>query len=166
MNNSDDEAGQITLDGETTAALMALTIRYATALDGKDWPLLRSCFTANALVDYHLPGGTLLQGSDQVVEFNRNTITPMSATLHCMSNQQFRSEESGVVGTCYVIAQHVRRNLPGGEKCLIGAIYRDRYEREIDGWRISFRDAQAIWVSGNWRVILGPDADISAHRPL
>ncbi len=29
-----------------------LLLRYATAIDGRDWPLLRSCFTDDLQADY------------------------------------------------------------------------------------------------------------------
>ena len=51
----------IDLDRDTRDAVTDVLVRYASGIDGRDWPLLRTCFTDDCDADYgdigHWRGG-------------------------------------------------------------------------------------------------------------
>jgi len=58
--------------------------RYASGIDGQDWPLLRSCFTGDCRLDYGDIG--CWSGADEVVEWMRQTHQGLTHTLHRVTN--------------------------------------------------------------------------------
>ena len=48
------------------AEIAAVSVRYATALDRREWSLLRSCFATNAIVDHAI--GCLREHADQYAD--------------------------------------------------------------------------------------------------
>ena len=59
-------------------------IRYATGIDSKDWPLLRSCWTDEIDVDYQQLGR--FTSADALTDMMRQLHENMGPTYHRMSN--------------------------------------------------------------------------------
>ena len=59
-------------------------IRYATGIDSKDWPLLRSCWTDDVDVDYRQLGR--FTGADAIIEVMARLHESMGPTYHRLSN--------------------------------------------------------------------------------
>jgi 3-phenylpropionate/cinnamic acid dioxygenase small subunit len=131
-------------------------LRYATALDQRDWALLGTCFTTDVVADYHVPRGDALRSSSDLVDFLRSGVAHLDATAHYISNVVVSIVGNTATANSYVQAQHIRRGTPGGSKFLVAGIYHDQLRRADDGWRIAHRDAEGIWASGN-RIVAFPD---------
>ena len=101
------EAIMSAVDVGDRLAISDVLIRYATALDGRDWELLASCFTDDATLDYDTSG---TYGRDAFVEHCRAGLARMKATQHCVTNHVISTDGDRAHSTSYVIAQHVREN--------------------------------------------------------
>ncbi len=73
---------------ELRQAVTDLLIRYASGIDGRDWALLRSCFTEDCDADYGEIGHW--HGGDEVTKWMAQTHDPLGPTLHRISNVVLR----------------------------------------------------------------------------
>ena len=126
-------------------AISDVLIRYATALDGRDWELLASCFTDDATLDYDTSG---TYGRDAFVEHCRAGLARMKATQHCVTNHVISTDGDRAHSTSYVIAQHVREN---DVTFTLGGAYSDDLVRAGTGWRIASRRFVTSWKAGQLR---------------
>ena len=126
-------------------AISDVLIRYATALDGRDWELLASCFTDDATLDYDTSG---TYGRDAFVEHCRAGLARMKATQHCVTNHVISTDGDRAHSTSYVIAQHVRDN---DVTFTLGGTYSDDLVRVGTGWRIASRRFVTSWKAGQLR---------------
>ncbi|MCX4091561.1 nuclear transport factor 2 family protein [Nocardia sp. alder85J] len=114
----------------------AVLIRYATAIDTKDWKLLRTCFTADAQTDY----GEIGRWADAagLTEFMIAAHAGMASTKHMLTNMVVEPDGDLATATTYV---HTIQVLTGERKDWIDGVghYEDRLVRTRDGWRISRR---------------------------
>ena len=126
-------------------AISDVLIRYATALDGRDWELLASCFTDDATLDYDTSG---TYGRDAFVEHCRAGLARMKATQHCVTNHVISTDGDRAHSTSYVIAQHVREN---DVTFTLGGAYSNDLVRVGTGWRIASRRFVTSWKAGQLR---------------
>ena len=66
------------------AQIGQVLIRYATGIDRKDWPLLRTCWTDDVVVDYDTLGQYTC--ADKLTEVMKQTHENMGPTYHRLSN--------------------------------------------------------------------------------
>jgi ketosteroid isomerase-like protein len=128
-------------------AVIDVCIRYATAIDDRDWARLRSCFLPDAVGIYH-PDRQLL-GYEAIEEVLRTAVEPLTRTQHLVGTFDVELAGDEASSRCYLHAQHVRAGLPGGEQHVIAGRYRDRFVRTDDGWRIRERRLDRLWTKGN-----------------
>src|SRR3954449_5736629 len=114
--------------------IVDLAVRYATALDSRDWDLLRTCFTPDAVAEYVGIGDC--NGYDAIESLCKSALTPLDRTQHLLGNQVAEVNGDEATASCYLQAQHVRSGVPGGDKFIIAGKYIDRFVRTPDGWRI------------------------------
>jgi 3-phenylpropionate/cinnamic acid dioxygenase small subunit len=134
-----------TADAGDRLAISDVLIRYATALDGRDWELLASCFTDDATLDYDTSGTF---GRDAFVEHCRAGLARMKATQHCVTNHVISTDGDRAHSTSYVIAQHVREN---DVTFTLGGTYSDDLMRAGTEWRIASRRFVTSWRAGRLR---------------
>jgi 3-phenylpropionate/cinnamic acid dioxygenase small subunit len=121
--------------------------KYAAALDQKDWVLLSNCFVADASAHYETIGS--LQGYPAIEALCRQALKNMAVTQHLISNIDITVDGDNARSACYLQAQHVRPNTPGGDKNIIAGQYEDEWVRKAQGWRIRFRTLHVLWSEGN-----------------
>jgi 3-phenylpropionate/cinnamic acid dioxygenase small subunit len=126
-------------------AVSDVLVRYATALDSRDWELLASCFTDGARLDYDTSG---VFGRDDFLEHCRIGLARMKATQHCVTNHVISLDGDHAHSTSYVIAQHVREN---DVTFTLGGTYHDDLVRSGDDWQIASRRFVTSWKAGNLR---------------
>jgi hypothetical protein len=122
-------------------------VRYATALDGRDWPLLGTCFTPDAIAEYG--DREACHGYPAIEDLCREALTPLSGSHHLLGNHVAVVEGDGASASCYFQAQHVR----DGSNFIIAGRYVDRFARTGDGWRIAHRRLEIWWTDGDPDVI-------------
>jgi len=126
-------------------------VRYATALDRRDWALLHTFFTPDVEGDYG--GGRPLHGHEAGEAMCRQALEPLTVSQHLLGN--FMVEVSGdtASSSCYLQAQHVKPGTPGGDNFIVAGTYTDRLVRTADGWRIARRRLEVTWTAGNPDVL-------------
>jgi ketosteroid isomerase-like protein len=128
-------------------SIIDVCVRYATAIDDRDWARLHSCFLPDAVGIYH--ADRRLDGAEAIVETIRTAVTPLSRTQHLVGTFVVDVHGDEASSSCYLHAQHVRAGVPGGEKYVIAGRYVDRWARTQDGWRIRERRLDRWWTDGN-----------------
>jgi hypothetical protein len=119
-------------------------IRYGTALDTRDWELVATCFTVDAILDYDAFGRvTVGQFTDQA----KGGLGLMPASQHTVTN--IAIEVDGDRATCrsYASAMHVRPPAEGNKTYLLGGVYTDILERTPEGWKIANRTFRSSWAT-------------------
>jgi len=117
-----------------------LLVRYAHAVDTRDWPLFRELFTADAVVDYTAFGGPA--GSvEQVVAFLDSVLPLFTATQHLVANCSI--ELDGDRATARTMCHNpMALPTPAGTQprlLMCGLWYRDTLRRTPAGWRLAER---------------------------
>jgi ketosteroid isomerase-like protein len=128
------------------AEISAVIARYCTALDTRDWELLREVFTPDAVRDGEA-------GVAEIIALLRRTLERVDTTQHLVGNLVVHLEGDVATATSAAIAQHVRAGAPGGPDYLVGARYSDRLVHTPTGWRITHRTIHRVWRTGNREVI-------------
>ena len=131
-------------------------IRYATGIDSKDWPLLRSCWTDEIDVDYQQLGR--FTSADALTDVMRQLHENMGPTYHRMSNIVIAVDGDRATARSYV--QAVLMLQPNDSTNWVDALghYDDVFVRTANGWRISER------VSRTARTVTGGDIAAAATK--
>ncbi len=124
---------------------------YASGVDRRDWPLVRSCFAEDAFVE-----GTRLQaGLSEYLPVLIAEIEKFDRTVHFIGNQRVRLADDGAVAETYLVATHFWTGDRGRTcKMAISVRYRDELRRR-GGWKIVNRRVVADWIYDDSR----PDGD-------
>ena len=117
-------------------AVAAVLLRYAMAIDTRDWLLFRSCFTEDMEADY--AGFGRWRGLREITEFMQVAHMDIGPTLHRLSNISAWQDEGDVHARCYVDAILMPVHAGGPVRRGIGW-YADRLARTSEGWKISRR---------------------------
>ncbi len=113
-----------------------LLVRYATAIDTRDWTLFRTCFTPDCRTDYGAIGAWT--GIDALTDFMERTHAPMGQTLHRITNPVVAVDGDAGSSRSYVqmvVAVARDSTLPFQAY----GLYDDELRRTADGWRIASR---------------------------
>jgi SnoaL-like domain len=131
-------------------AVYDLIVRYARALDSRDWAMLSTCFLADAVVEYR---NATVTGYAAIEVHCRRALAGMDDTQHIVCNHAVTFVDGVAHSHCYLHAQHTRLDASGGQFLTLGGSYHDRIELTHDGWRIQHRRLKTSWVSGNYAVL-------------
>ena len=119
-----------------------LISRYATAVDSRDWDLFRSCFVADATIDYTTAGGA--SGSrDEMAAWLETTLTAFELSIHYVTNREVTVDGDGATGW---LAYFNPNTLADGSILMSGGHYRDTYVRTADGWKFASRATEGNWL--------------------
>ncbi len=132
--------------------ICALLDRYARALDEKDWALLRTCFTEDAVALYGEALGRK-DGYTAIEEACREALGRLDSSQHMLSNEEVAIDGDRATARCYLQAQHTKAGTEGGDNLTIGGIYLDEIVRTPEGWRIAQRELRILWQEGNPAVL-------------
>lgn len=117
-----------------------LLVRYATAVDTRDWDLLRACFTPDARAEYVGIGSW--SSADDLVAFMDAAHRGFGASHHMLTNLVVAVDGDRATARCHVHAVLVLADDPGSWFDTIGQ-YDDVVVRTSDGWRIAERTFRA-----------------------
>jgi hypothetical protein len=146
----------VTIDAAVQAlidhnAIVALCVQYATALDSRNWALLRDCCVSDIVADY--AGIGRIDGYEALEEVCRAALEPLQASQHMIGNHAVVVNGDEASGTTYFRAQHIRLGTPGGDRYIVAGIYTDRFVRRDQRWRIAHRKLDVVWSDGNPAVL-------------
>lgn len=147
-------------DGDDRREITDLLLRYAWAIDSKDWPLLHSCFTLDCAVSYgngnspHPRGSIRFAGADELTAYMQRTHDPLDSSLHRITNIQVE-----LTGLDTAAARSYGDNLLVLKAAADGPFYEsagyytDEVVRQRGVWRIATRRYARVWAQGNAKVI-------------
>ena len=133
------------------AEISDVVLRYATAVDSRDWALYRSIFTEQLTVDFSSWSGdpevTIPVG--EWVELVSKTLSGFDATQHLSSNHVITVSDEAATCVSYMVARHYL--LEKGERLMhsIGGHYTNRLIRTEDGWKIARCALTVTWEMGD-----------------
>jgi 3-phenylpropionate/cinnamic acid dioxygenase small subunit len=132
-------------------AIRAVLIRYATAIDTKDWQLFRACFTDDCSARF---GGLIWRGVDVVADVFEQAHAPLDDSMHRVLNISVLShDEDTATARSYCDAVLVRRAAAGGAVLVVGGVYSDALRRDGAVWRIANRHFRAVSYRGSFEVL-------------
>jgi hypothetical protein len=123
--------------------LVALTIRYATAIDSHQYDLLSAVFTSDAEVDYGEVGRWT--GGAEVADFMAAVHIGAAHTMHRMTNQAVDIDGDTAELRTYVDALILAADGSGANPV---GYYDDHAVRTADGWRIARRTYTSVRLVG------------------
>ena len=125
MQNADDER-----------SIIAVLTRYATGIDKRDWPLLRSCFSDDFSGDYGDFG--IWNSAGEITAFMEQAHANVGPTLHRLSNFAITVKGDMATSRTYVDALLMPAT-PADVVHQASGYYDDELARAADGWKITRR---------------------------
>jgi hypothetical protein len=126
-----------------------LMVRYARAIDTKDYALLDTCFTPDAYVDYTSSGGT--KGKyPEVRAWLEKALSPFAAMMHAVSNTAVELQGDRASARTYVSNPMGFAKADGSLHIFtVYAHYVDELVRTREGWRIARRIEETVMMEGS-----------------
>ena len=122
-------------DREARQDIGELVVRYATAIDGRDWELLRSCFTPDCHASYEGIGEW--DDVEALVGFMVDVHAGMGPTLHRISNVAVAVAGDRASARAYVDMVGMAPDGASGVTAI--GRYEDEFVRAAGAWRICRR---------------------------
>jgi hypothetical protein len=129
--------------------ILRVLVRYATAIDTKNYELLRQVFCPRGQFEYP---DRLYEDLDELIAIMDPWHARLDATQHRLFNHVIDVDGDTATHTCYVEACFVEYAAPGPDYLRVHGRYEDRLVRTPDGWRISARRFVRGFEDGNWYV--------------
>jgi hypothetical protein len=123
-----------------------LLIRYATAIDARDWELLDTVFTPDAQLDYRSAGG--IRGPYPAVRDWLASVLPIFTwTQHLILNRSLTLGEGGDRAEAHSAFLNPNGLLVRGRpwRFTVGGAYHDQVVRTDAGWRLGSRVEETLW---------------------
>jgi len=121
--------------------------RYAHAFDRRNWPLVRSYFTDDCVIE----GSVDTLPIDQALARSERLSALYASTFHFVGNQVADVEGDRGYVESYLVAYHWKAAPPGTEhpeNLIGGARYHDTLIRQGDRWLIQHRRVSRDWGMG------------------
>lgn len=141
-------------------AIDDLMVRYIDAIDTKDWDLLDTVFTPDAILDYTTSGGPDAKGPyPEIKKWLQNALAVFPLTQHMIGKSKI--EFDGDMAKCRTIF-HNPMILPinsdgnydssgtGQSVFIVGGWYLDTCQKTADGWRIVHKYEEQAYMSGSF----------------
>jgi len=135
------------------AEISDLLSRYATAVDTRNWPLFRSCFTDDVVCDAtSVSPGLLHRGIEKLLASVQQSVEGLDATQHIITNHTYDIHGDKAKCSSYLHAQHVFRNSFGGGHHTLAGYYDYDMVRTPEGWKIKSYRLTITWGTGDGAV--------------
>lgn len=132
-----------TADIQAYLDISDLLARYAMSIDDQDWELLRSCFLADASLDY--PNTDSMTRYEEFERLCRESMSRCSASQHLVGSIRIVCDGDSATSRSYAQASH---QMLDGSLRITGTSYSDTLRRTPDGWRIASRRMARLWGEG------------------
>jgi 3-phenylpropionate/cinnamic acid dioxygenase small subunit len=119
-------------------------IRYATGIDRRDWPLFRTVFTDDCVLDYGEIG--TWTGVDAVTQFMEQAHAMAGHTMHRLTNHAITVDGDTATARTYVDGLIMSSDNTSGVNAV--GFYDDELVRTGDGWRVARRRFTSVRVIG------------------
>ena len=122
--------------------------RYTSAIDGKDYALLDTCFLPDAHVDYVSSGG-IAGAYPEVRAWLEKALAIFSASVHSITNSEVELDGDRAKSRTVVHNPMVFPGEKASQIFTVFAYYHDELVRTEEGWRIARRIEEQILLDGN-----------------
>lgn len=133
---------------------------YAEGLDSKNWPLVRSCFADEVLIDYgplSAPSGPadVPRKADDWLVYLQSVINGFDITRHAITNHRFAISDGEVSCRAYLTADHILFPEPGNphigpeDNITIVGEYNNTYGEFAGQWKIIKSELVVNYSYGN-----------------
>jgi ketosteroid isomerase-like protein len=121
-------------------------LRYADAVDRRDWATVGATFSDDAVV----AGLVVEKPIAPYLEFLETSVEVYAATMHVFSNQLIDLEPGAdtAKATTYAVAYHLEAPETGKEDLVVGLIYHDTFGRRDGEWVVTHRRTESKWIKG------------------
>lgn len=136
---------------EEHVAAVDLQVRWADAVDRRDWAAVRAAFTDDASSELPASGGH--PNPDSMVAAIRTIIERLELTQHHLSNHIIERNGDLLVARCYVMAQHVRVRNGAAVTFTFGGRYTDSLRLDDGRLKIAHRTLEVVWRMGDPAVL-------------
>ncbi|MGV0736162.1 MULTISPECIES: nuclear transport factor 2 family protein [Mycobacterium] len=123
--------------------IVDVLVRYATGIDRRDWPLFRTVFTDDCVLDYGEIG--TWQGVDAVTEFMDQSHAMAGHTMHRLSNHAIAVDGDTATARTYIDGLIMAQDNNSGVNAV--GFYDDELVRTPAGWRIARRRFTAVRIT-------------------
>jgi 3-phenylpropionate/cinnamic acid dioxygenase small subunit len=131
-------------------AIRDLLVRYAWAIDEKDWDALDSVFLADARLDYSSNPGGKAGTYAEIRPWLERSLAPFPVTQHLVTNIDVRVDGDRATSRTMVYNPMGAATREGPlHFFFLGGRYDDELVRTPDGWRIAERVETLLWFEGS-----------------
>ncbi|WP_166907243.1 nuclear transport factor 2 family protein [Mycobacterium sp. DL440] len=118
-------------------------VRYATGIDRRDWPLFRTVFTDDCVLDYGEIGKW--NGVDAVTDFMDQSHAMAGHTMHRLSNHAITVDGDTATARTYIDGLILAQDNNSGVNAV--GFYDDELVRTAAGWKIARREFTAVRIT-------------------
>lgn len=130
---------------DDVAGIAAVQNAYAVAIDLRDWPALRACFTEEATIGFGRPAR--IGGLDEFMDWAPPFHAELGETLHQVTTHQARIRGAEADASCYLHAVLLDR--AGASSTSVFGRYDDLLARVDGRWLIRQRRFRPTWRHRN-----------------
>src|ERR1700733_4096785 len=126
-------------------------IKYALAVDRRDWTMFGDCFTDHVTARFG-DGPPSDLSRDELVTFVSNALDGFDATQHLSPNHVIEfdgGDPDRAICFSYMYAQHLLKGSESGDYYLLRGSYDNHMLRTSGGWRIERLVQHRSWEEGN-----------------
>jgi hypothetical protein len=153
---------------EDRALISEQVIRYAVAVDRRDWKMFGDCFTDPVHADYSDNGRPPADfARDDLVGFVSAALNGFTVTQHISPNHVIEFDDRDpdrAICSSYMYAQHLLEGSQNGEFFLLRGSYDNHMRRTSDGWRIEKLVLHVSWPEGNTSAVSEAAARYQAEQ--
>jgi 3-phenylpropionate/cinnamic acid dioxygenase small subunit len=132
------------------AEITDVVIRYAWAIDTKDWDLLDTCFMPDAYLDYSSNPGGKAGAYPEIRAWLARMMSAFPVTQHLMANTEVVLDGDRATARTMVTNPQGAATREGPLHFFyVGGRYDDEFVRTPDGWRIARRVETLLWFAGS-----------------
>lgn len=128
---------------EDRSDIIDVLVRYATGIDRRDWPLFRTVFTDDCVLDYGQIGSW--NGVDAVTEFMDRVHAMAGHTMHRLSNHAIAVDGDTATARTYVDSLIMAQDNSSGVSGI--GFYDDDLVRTSSGWQVARRRFTAVRIA-------------------
>lgn len=148
-NMNTDPLGVVAVPAAAWIAMHDLTMRYAEAIDTKDWSLFRTAFVEDCVMTYGDPWGPI-RGIEHLTDFVIKFHAPLAHLRHATTNFRVGAYDGDRArGRCSVEALLVAPGTAGGDTLRVTGVYQDDFVRRGAEWRFASRVFTSVLSEGN-----------------
>jgi len=125
----------------------AVLLRYASALDTKEYERLKEVFIPEATASY--PGVGECKNLDSIIDLVSGVLDRCGPTQHLLGNFRIDIQGREATASCYLQAIHVGLGEYADQLLTVWGEYRDRLVKTEAGWRIKHRELPVIHAQGD-----------------